>query len=116
MVDMQMPLERIIDGLNELRTAAPNPEVCGAAVTILLELRKMDVTDADGLRDIVWDREQAENVYRKLYAKYENVKAVKFAPDGGYACPGCKAKLRTVEKHCPYCGQRITLRLQRWKL
>ena len=81
-------------------------DACNAAIAALKMLRDEGITDAEGLKDLIFDRDTAIRAYQRERALRMESKPMKHSGTA-YLCPVCAGKVHAMDKVCRYCGQRL---------
>ena len=100
------------DQIDTADTAGNNPtqqediNALEAAISILSALQDEGISDAEALKDLLFDYKLADKQSKELHRKFE-VAARALRRDGAFLCPECSHRVGVNHTHCHWCGKKL---------
>ena len=104
-----MSIDNVLTQLSSLKDDAPDGDIVDAlesAISIISAMQDEGISDADGVRDMLFDYTALGKQYKDIYRKYIKV-AAPVRKDGIWHCPECNARISFNHSYCHRCGKRI---------
>lgn len=77
-----------------------------ASISILSALQDEGISDAEALKDLLFDYKLADKQSKELHRKFE-VAARALRRDGAFLCPECSHRVGVNHTHCHWCGKKL---------
>lgn len=77
-----------------------------AAISIISTLQDEGISDAETLKDLVFDYNLATKQNKELHRKFE-VNATVLSRDGVFYCPECNHRVAPRHSFCHWCGKKL---------
>lgn len=77
-----------------------------SAISIISALQDEGISDAEGVKDLIFDYTALGKQYKDLHRKYIKA-AAPVHKDGIWHCPECNARTSFNHSYCHRCGKRI---------
>lgn len=104
-----MNIDNVLAQLSSLKDDAPDgyiTDALEAAIAIISALQDEGISDAEGVKDLIFDYTALEKQYKNLYGKYIKA-ATPIKKDGIWHCPECNARTSFNHSYCHKCGKKI---------
>lgn len=119
MNSQHMSIDNILDQLSDLKDNSAyeartsdepiwkqDVEALEAAISIISALQDEGISDAEGVKDLIFDHAALGKQYKDLHRKYIKA-AAPVHKDGIWHCPECNARTSFNHSYCHRCGKRI---------
>lgn len=77
-----------------------------AAISIISTLEDEGVSDAEAVKDLIFDYDLAAKQNKEMHRKYE-VPAKAIRRDGVFLCPECNHRVGLKHTYCHWCGKKL---------
>ncbi len=106
---MTMNTDRILEQLSCLKDDTPDStatDALEAAIDIISTLQHEGISDAEGVKDLIFDYNALGKQYKELHLKHIKA-AAPVHKDGVWHCPECNARTSFNHSYCHKCGKRL---------
>lgn len=77
-----------------------------AAIAIISALQDEGISDAEGVKDLIFDYTLAAKQNKELHRKFE-VPSKALKKDGVFHCPECNHRVSPYHSFCHWCGKKL---------
>lgn len=104
-----MSIDNVLAQLSGLKDDTPDghtADALEAAIDIISALQDEGISDAEGVKDLIFDYNALGKQYKDLHHKHIK-QAAPVHKDGIWHCPECNARTSFNHSYCHKCGKRI---------
>lgn len=104
-----MSIDTVLAQLSGLKDDTPDgtaTDALEAAIDIISTLHDEGISDAEGVKDLIFDYNALGKQYKDLHRKHIKA-AAPVRKDGVWHCPECNARTSFNHSYCHKCGKRI---------